>query len=89
MSCPSDLSDAQWAVIEPFAERPDPRGAVRKHQMRTILDAIFYGVKTGCQWRALPKDFPPFAARSMIISAACASAARGNKSYSKSTSWRA
>ena len=49
---PSDTTDAEWALIEPFlpAERRVPR--------RPLLDAIFYLLSTGCQWRALPKDFP-------------------------------
>ncbi len=56
----SDLSDKQWALIEGFLERPDPRGAVRRHSMREVINAIFYLTKTGCQWRLLPTHFPPW-----------------------------
>ena len=55
----TDLTDKQWALIEPFTGRPDPRGAVRRHEMRHIINAILYVTKTGCQWYMLPKDFPP------------------------------
>jgi putative transposase len=56
----SDVSDEQWALIEPHTGRPDARGAVRRHAMRQIINAILYQNKTGCQWRLLPKDFPPW-----------------------------
>jgi putative transposase len=56
----SDLSDKQWAMIEAFTERSDPRGAVRQHSMREIINAILYLNKTGCQWRMLPRHFPPW-----------------------------
>src|SRR4030081_2525968 len=55
---PSDITDSQWALIEPrlplsFGGRP------RKTALRDVADAIFYILRTGCQWRYLPKDFPP------------------------------
>lgn len=50
---PTDLSDSQWQVIEQYVK--DKRK--RKHSYREILNAIFYLVKTGCQWRMLPHDF--------------------------------
>ena len=54
----SDLSDLEWEVIRPLL--PVHQGAGRKMQLdlREVLDAIFYVVRTGCQWRALPGDFP-------------------------------
>src|SRR5882672_2442846 len=55
---PSDLSDAQWALVKPFIP-VYPGGRPRKTSMRDVVDAIFYIVRTGCQWRYLPKDFPP------------------------------
>jgi transposase len=55
---PSDLTDAQWALVEPFIP-VYPGGRPRKTSMRDVADAIFYIVRTGCQWRYLPKDFPP------------------------------
>lgn len=51
---PTDLSDSQWQVIEPFLL--DKRK--RKYSYRGLLNAILYLVKTGCQWRMLPKDYP-------------------------------
>jgi putative transposase len=57
-SYPSDVSDAQWALIEPHLP-VYPGGRPRKTDLRDVVDAIFYVLRTGCQWRYLPKDFPP------------------------------
>ena len=57
---PSDLSDKDWSLIKGFFERPDPRGAKSVHSKRLIVNAILYVVKSGCQWRMLPNDFPPW-----------------------------
>src|SRR5438067_2223692 len=57
-SYPSDVSDAQWALIEPRLP-VYPGGRPRKTNLRDVVDAIFYVLRTGCQWRYLPKDFPP------------------------------
>ena len=56
----SDLTDEQWALLEPLFPPPDPAkgGRPRKHSLRQIINALFYIEKTGCQWRMLPKDFP-------------------------------
>jgi transposase len=59
---PSDLTDAQWKLVEPLLTRTDRRGAVRKHDPREILNAILYLNKSGCQWRMLPDHFPPWQA---------------------------
>lgn len=56
----TDLTDAQWKRISGYFRRPSKRGAPRKYDRRTIINAILYLVKTGCQWRMLPKDFPPW-----------------------------
>src|SRR5512142_2578510 len=56
--CPSDLTDAQWALIEPHLP-VHPGGRPRKTDLRDVVDAVFYILRTGCQWRYLPKDFPP------------------------------
>ena len=56
----SDLSDEQWTEIEGYFKRPDPRGAVNKHSKRRIVNAILYVIRTGIQWRMLPKDMPPW-----------------------------
>lgn len=55
---PSDLSDAQWALVEPFIP-VYPGGRPRKTLMRDVVDAVLYILRTGCQWRFLPNDFPP------------------------------
>jgi len=55
---PSDLTDEQWALVKRFIP-VYPGGRPRTTAMRDVLDAIFYVVRTGCQWRYLPTDFPP------------------------------
>ncbi len=57
-SYPSDVSDPQWRVIEPHLP-VYPGGRPRTTNLRDVVDAIFYILRTGCQWRYLPKDFPP------------------------------
>jgi transposase len=56
----SDTSDEEWAMIEPFLPPPSGRGRPRTTDLRAVVNAIFYIAQTGCQWRLLPKDFPPF-----------------------------
>ena len=56
----SDLTDAEWALIEPQMPAVKRLGRPRDTELRAVLDAILYIARTGCQWRMLPKDFPPF-----------------------------
>lgn len=56
----SDTSDAEWAVLEPHLPPPAGCGRKRHTRLRDVIDAIFYLVQSGCQWRLLPKDFPPY-----------------------------
>jgi putative transposase len=56
---PSDLTDAQWQEIEPLIPPAKPGGRPRTTEMRAVLNAINYVLRTGCQWRFLPRDFPP------------------------------
>lgn len=56
----SDLTDAEWALIEPNIPPSNRMGRPRKWPMREIMNALLYIASTGCQWRMLPKDFPPF-----------------------------
>jgi putative transposase len=56
---PSDLSDAQWATLEPLLNL-DPDEPARVYSIRDILDAVFYLNRTGCAWRYLPSDLPPW-----------------------------
>ena len=58
---PSDLSDVEWQKIEPLIPKPRTnRGRKRKYPLREILNAIFYLLRTGCPWRMLPHDLPPW-----------------------------
>src|SRR3954465_15278518 len=56
---PSDVTDEQWPLIEPHLPAARPGGRPRKTDMRDVVDAVFYILRTGCQWRYLPVDFPP------------------------------
>src|SRR6516165_8965750 len=56
----SDVTDAEWALIEPHMPAAKPLGRPREIELRAVLDAILYIARTGCQWRMLPKDFPAF-----------------------------
>jgi transposase len=57
---PSDTSDEQWALIEPLLPEVKTGGRPEKHPRRALVDAILYVVRTGCAWRQLPADFPPW-----------------------------
>jgi putative transposase len=55
----SDLRDGEWQMLSPLLGRPSHLGRPRKVDMREVVNAILYVLRTGCQWRALPKRFPP------------------------------
>jgi transposase len=55
----SDLTDREWAVIEPFLPPPRRIGRPRSTDLREVVNAVLYMAATGCQWRMLPKDLPP------------------------------
>ncbi len=57
---PTDLSDDEWRCIRPHLPDPPGQGRPRLHGLRAILDAVFYVLKSGCPWRWLPRDFPPW-----------------------------
>lgn len=57
---PSDLSDAEWESAQRYLPPMSKRGRPRTHPLRRILDAIFYLVRTGCAWRYLPCNYPPW-----------------------------
>jgi putative transposase len=58
---PTDLSDTEWQKIEPhLPKRQSPRGRKREHPLREIVNAIFYIMRSGCAWRLLPHDLPPW-----------------------------
>jgi len=56
----TDLSDFEWAVLEPHLPQPQATGRPRLHSVREILNAIFYLLRSGCAWRLLPRDLPPW-----------------------------
>jgi len=56
---PSDLTDGEWAIVEPLIPPARHGGRKRSVDTREVLNAIFYVLWTGCQWKALPKDLPP------------------------------
>ncbi len=56
----SDLTDAEWALIEPSMPKVNRIGRPRETDLRAVVNAILYMASTGCQWRQLPKEFPPY-----------------------------
>lgn len=55
----SDTTDTEWALLKPLMPEPAGIGRPRTTDLRAVVNAILYVLATGCQWRALPKDFPP------------------------------
>ena len=55
---PTDLTDAEWTVVAPFIPAAKPGGRPRTTDMREVVNATFYILRSGCQWRLLPQDFP-------------------------------
>ena len=60
MTYPTDLSDEEFRHIEPYLPVANQRGRPKIHAPREILNAVFYILKSGCPWRLLPRDFPPW-----------------------------
>jgi transposase len=56
---PSDMTATEWAIIEPLIRPPATGGRPRDTDMREVMNGIRYILRTGCQWRQLPKCFPP------------------------------
>ena len=57
---PSDLSDREWTLLAPLIPPAKPGGRPRKWEMRWILNGIFYVLRTGCAWRYVPHEYPPW-----------------------------
>jgi transposase len=57
---PSDLTDPEWQHLEPLLPAPKATGRPRQWPLRLILNGIFYLVRSGCAWRMLPKEYPPW-----------------------------
>jgi putative transposase len=56
----TDLTDEQWACVKPWLERREGPGRPPRLDRRAIVNALFYQARTGCPWRLLPTDFPPW-----------------------------
>ena len=56
---PSDLTNEEWALVEPLIAPGKRGGGKRTVVMRSVVDGLMYILSTGCQWRAIPKDLPP------------------------------
>ena len=56
---PSDLTDEEWAHIEPLIPPGKPGGGKWRVDIREVVNGVMYLLSTGCQWRALPKELPP------------------------------
>ena len=57
---PSDLSDTEWQLLEPLLPAPKPGGRPVKYPRREVVNAIMYVLRSGCAWRMLPHDLPPW-----------------------------
>ena len=57
---PSDLSDTEWALLKPLLESSERRGRPPKWPARRVADAVFYLLRSGCAWRMLPREYPPW-----------------------------
>ena len=59
-SYPTDLTSEQWEILQPLIPPEKPGGRPRKTNIREVVNAIFYLLRSGCAWRLLPHDFPPW-----------------------------
>ncbi len=59
-SYPTDFTDKEWKIVEPLIPPPKTGGRPRETDVREVLNAIFYLLRSGCAWRLLPHDFPPW-----------------------------
>jgi putative transposase len=58
---PSDLTDQEeWALLEPLLSSSEGRGRLPKWPARRVADAVFYLLRSGCAWRMLPREYPPW-----------------------------
>ena len=57
---PSDVTDKEWALFQPYVSHAQPGGRPEEHPQREILHGIWYVVRSGCAWRMLPHDLPPW-----------------------------
>lgn len=57
---PTDVKDDEWRLITPLLQKQAKTGRPRKTDLRAVIDALRYMVRSGCEWRMLPNDFPPY-----------------------------
>ena len=57
---PTDLTEAEWTLLAPLIPTAKPGGRPRTTDMRAVVNAILYSLRSGCQWRMLPTEFPPY-----------------------------
>ena len=57
---PSDLTDQEWALLEPLLASSEGRGRPPKWPAKRVADAVFYLLRSGCSWRMLPREYPPW-----------------------------
>jgi putative transposase len=57
---PTDLTDTEWTILAPLIPAAKPGGRSRTTDMRHVVNAILYVLRSGCQWRMLPQEFPPY-----------------------------
>jgi putative transposase len=57
---PCDLTDAEWTHLAPLLPAPAQRGRPRAWPLRLLVNALFYVLRTGCAWRYLPREYPPW-----------------------------
>src|SRR5215213_11529575 len=63
---PTDLTDAQWAILEPLVPPPQPGGRPPAHARRELINAMLYALRGGIAWRAMPHDLPPWQRVSLL-----------------------
>ena len=57
---PSDLTDQEWALLEPLLASSERRGRPPKWPAKRLADAVFYLLRSGCAWRMMPREYPPW-----------------------------
>jgi transposase len=77
---PSDLTEAQWALIAPLIPAAEPGGRYRAVDMHEIVNGILYVLRSGCSWRMLPHDLPPWGTVHYSTTAASGATALGSTS---------
>jgi len=77
---PTDLSDAEWELVEPLVPPVKPGGRPALHQRREIVNALAYWLRAGCAWRLLPHDLPPWQTGSTTTGAPGGWRAAGSRS---------